>query len=80
MHRDSKWVHEAARGGRVKNNKAYDKGKDGVPPEGFFITRPSGPSIFSYNVIFVSPSVFHKQKERGREGHNRKGDETSINF
>ena len=46
----------------------------------FFITRPSGPSIFSYYDIFVSPSVFHKQKERGREGHNRKGDETSINF
>ena len=35
MHRDSKWEHEAARGGRVKNNKAYDKGKDGVPPEVF---------------------------------------------
>ena len=35
MHRDSKWEHEAARGGRVKNNKAYDKGKDGVPPDVF---------------------------------------------
>ena len=35
-----KWEHEAARGGRVKNNKAYDKGKDGVPPE-----------VFLYNTI-----------------------------
>ena len=38
MHRDSKWEHEAARGGRVKNNKAYDKGKDGVPPDVFYNT------------------------------------------
>ena len=69
--------HAAARGGRVK--KHTTKGKMGFHLKIFYNTTLR-PIYFSYNDIFVSPPAFHQQKERGREGHNRKGDETSINF